>query len=408
MLKFKQTLAFKSLQLFFSVFMALYPILCLYTGFYKFTIGDLGLMFFMVLGLLRLPKIDSRFRITIIFLIYTAIVFLVNLMIVQTMQISAFTSFFFRFIKLCFYLICAFTCGRTYFNTKYFQKTIIKISIVLCAFLFFQYIAYYGAGQIVLGRLPGLSVYIEDYQEIDYEKFYSFNFRPSSLFLEPSQFCQYMAVPITLTLFSKEISKKKKLFLVALFVTGILFSTSGQGIFYLAIIFVMYGLFEIRNKGITIAFFAIVIFAGLVAYSNIDAVKFAVDRLLFGADAFEARIGTYKYISEMKNLHLFFGYGYGVLPTNEYFAGMPYVWYGCGLLGLLLVLGMFFSLYRKAESAKAKVVCVVFLVAFFVTSLFYNYMLFWYFTIIISTQNFEYKSKANRLEFKKNIREDRE
>ena len=387
MLKFKQTLTFKSLQLFFSVFMALYPILCLYTGFYKFTIGDLGLMFFMVLGLLSLPRIDSRFRITIVFLIYTGIIFIVNLMIVQTMQISAFTSFLFRFIKLCFYLICAFTCGRTYFRTRYFQKAIIKVSVIIFVFLLIQYIAYYGAGQILLGRIPGLSVYIEDYTEIDYETFYSFNFRPCSFFLEPAQLCQYMSVPLTLTLFSKGMSKKKKILLSLLFVTAMLLSTSGQGVFYLIIIFAMYGLLEIRNKGITIAFFVIVVFAGLLAYFNIEAVKFAVDRLLFGTDALEARVGTYKYIFEMNNLHLFFGYGYGVLPTNEYFAGAPYVWYGCGLLGFLLVLGMFFSMYRNALSTKGKVLCVVFLVAFFVTSLFYNYMLFWYVTIILSIRS---------------------
>lgn len=386
-MKFKQTLAFRRLQLLFSAFMALYPILCLYTGFYKFTIGDLGLMFFMLLGLLSLPRTDSRFRLTIVFLVYTALIFVVNLMIVQTMQISAFTSYLFRFVKLCFYLICAFTCGRTYFSTRYFQKVIIKISVVLCLFLVFQYVAYYGMGQIVLGRLPGLDIYIQDYTEIDYEQFYSFNFRPCSFFLEPAQFCQYMAVPLTLTLFSGNISKRKKLMLAMLFITGMFLSTSGQGVFYLIIIFVMYGLFEIRNKGVAIAFFVGVIIVGVIAYLNIDAVNFAVDRLLFGEDALEARIGTYKYIFEMNNLHFLFGYGYGVLPTNEYFAGAPYIWYGCGLVGFLMVLAMFFSMYRKALSVKGKVICVVFLVAFFVTSLFYNYMLFWYVAIILSVRS---------------------
>ncbi len=387
MLSFKQTLLFRRLQLIFSVFMAVYPILCIYTGFYKFTIGDLGLMFFMVLGLLSLPRIDNRFRITLVFLVYTALVFVLNFMILQSMQMSAFMSFFFRVVKLFFYLICAFTCGRTYFSTFFFQKAIIKVSIVLCLFLLLQYVLFYGAGQVILGRIPGLTVYIQDYTEIDYESFYSYNFRPCSFFLEPAQFSQYMAVPLTLVLFSGGLPKGKKLLLVALFALCMLLTTSGQGVFYLAVIFGMYGFFGIKNKGITIIFFVLLLIIALLAYNSVDAVRAAVDRLLFAEDALEARVGTYKYIGEMEGLHFLFGYGYGVLPADEYLAGAPYVWYGCGLTGFLLALGMFFSMYRNALSTKAKVICLVFFVAFFVTSLFYNYMLFWYVTIIISARS---------------------
>ena len=44
----------------FCIFLALYPVLCLYTGFYRFTIGDVGLMLFTVLGFLPLPRQDRR------------------------------------------------------------------------------------------------------------------------------------------------------------------------------------------------------------------------------------------------------------------------------------------------------------------------------------------------------------
>ena len=137
----------------------------------------------------------------------------------------------------------------------------------------------------------------------------------------------------------------------------------------------------------------------IFAYKNIDAVQFAVRRLLFEGDALEARVGTYKYISRMEGLHYLFGYGYGVVPpNNEYFAGAPYVWYGCGLVGFLLACSMFFSMFKNALSLKARTICVVFFVTFFVTSLFYNYMLFWYVTIIISTRGhmglFERRSRT--------------
>lgn len=386
-MRFKQTLMFKRLQLFFSVFMALYPILCIYTGFYKFTIGDLGLMFFGLLGLLSLPKIDSRFRITIVFLVYTTIVFLVNLMIVQTMQISAFTSFFFRLIKLWFYLISAFTCGRTYFNTLYFQKAIVKISVFVSVFLLFQYIAYYGAGQVFLGRIPGLTIYIENYRDIDYEALYLTQFRPCSFFLEPAQFSQFMVVPTTLVLFSDGMGKWKKLFLVMLFTACMFLSTSGQGVFYLGIVFAMFGLYEKRKKSVRIGLLAGIVLVCIIAYLRVDVVEFTVDRLLFGTDALEARVGTYKYIMGMNDLHMLFGYGYGVVPVDDFFAGVPYVWYGCGLLGFLLVLCMFFSMYKKAMSVSGKIFCLVFFAAFFITSLFYNYMLFWYITIILSTKS---------------------
>ncbi len=372
------------IQTLFCIFLALYPVLCLYKGFYKFTIGDLGLVVFTVLGVLPPPRQDRRLVPVVVFLITTISVFLLNLMVFKTMESWAMTAYLFRLIKLCFYLIAAFTCGKKYFTTHIFERAVIAVGVVATAFMFFQYFAFYGLGRVYLGHIPGLTIYIEEYALSDYESLYKNTFRPCSIFLEPAMYAQFMVVPITLALFSKKLSVISKVLFVSFFSLSVVMSTSAQGLVYLAVIFFLY-IFMSSNKKINIILFVCAVFVAILgAYLFLEPFRFAVDRLLYSEDALSARVGTYEYIRNMEIPFKIIGYGYGVVPHGEYMAGLPYVWYGCGIFGVLLVFSMFLSFFRYAESRAARVICAVFVISFFVTSLFYNYMLFWFVALMIS------------------------
>lgn len=372
----------------FSIFIALYPILCIYKAFYKFTIGDIILILFFATSLFGQIKKDRRFAFVAVFAVYAFFDLCVNLIFSRVTGVYISSSLMFRLIKFIFYMLCVFTCGKKYFDFKVFQKTLLIAAAAACFYMIFQYVMYYGAGKIVLGRIPGLTLYLDEYSKLDYSIFYSYNFRPSSFFLEPALFCHYIIVALILTLFTNQMPKGlNRIFMSVLLTAGIPMSTAGQGILYLIIAYMIFGLKGIKKKSWAILFIFFAVVVALICYNKIEVFQYAVDRLLFNSNASYARLGTYRYVFNLDGLPMLFGYGYGTTPNNEYLAGAAYVWYGCGIIGFIMSLGIFGTFYRNANNWMAKTICITFFVMFFGTGLFYNYMLCWYFTIILCTSS---------------------
>lgn len=386
MSQIKKNSASPKAEKYFSIFMALYPILCLYKAFYKFTIGDIILMFFLITSILHPIKKDKRLTIVALFSGYAFLMLFINLAFFQVTATYMASALIFRMIKFIFYMLCVFTCGKRYFDTKVFQKAILVVATAACFFIIFQYAMYYGVGKIVFGRIPGLTLYLDEYLSIDYSRFYSYQFRPVSIFLESAMLCQYVIVALIMTLFTDKMPKGfNRVFMAILLTAGILMSTAGQGVLYLIVVFTIFAFKGIKNKATALGFIILTIIVALICYNKIDVIQSAVDRLIFNTNASEARLGSFKYALGLEGLPSIFGYGYGVTPQNEYMTGAAYVWYGCGIIGLLLSFGIFGSFYRNANNMIARTICILFFVMFFGTSLFYNYMLFWYFTIILCT-----------------------
>lgn len=395
-IRYRENDGIATIKIIFSIFLALYPILCLYTGFFRFTIGDVGLIMFTIFAILPpVPRQDTSIVPVAFFLITTIIVFFVNLFVFKTMPSWAATTYFFRLAKLVFYLMAAFFCGKKFFDSKSFEKAVVIIGCAAAAFMFFQYVAFYLLGKVYLGHIPGLEIYIEEYALGDYEEFYSKTFRPCSFFLEPAMFAQYMIVPTGLVLFSSRRKALSKILLIIIFSLSIVMSTSAQGIAYLGILFLLYIFWGSSKKTYTIVLLFVFVVAIVILQLFSEPFRFAVNRLLFSEDALSARIGTYEYIAEMDIPFKIIGYGYGVVPHGEYMAGVAYVWYGCGFIGVLLVLTMFLTFFKKAQSKTARVICLIFFMSFFVTSLFYNYMLFWFVCFIISHKENRHRRHHN-------------
>lgn len=368
----------------FSVFMALYPILCIYKAFSRFTIGDVILIAFCALALVQPVKMDKRMPMVFMFVFYAIFALCINMIFSRiTTEYNSF-SLWFRLIKFIFYMVCVFVCGKRYLNVKIFKKSMIFVAQMASLFMILQNILFYGANKIVLGQIPGLPLYLDEYAEINYNLIFSYNFRPSSFFLEPALFCHYMIVAVIIVLFDREIqSHYKRIFNIGLMTFSILLSTSGQGILYLIIVYSIYIFKGIKNKVRALGVMLFALLASYLLYLKVDAVNFAVNRLLFSNSASQARLGTYKHCFSLEGFAALFGVGYGATYNGEYMAGAAYIWYGCGILGLLLVICMFGSFYKNAKTQEAKVLSLIFFVMFFGTGLFYNYMVYWYFTLML-------------------------
>lgn len=362
----------------YSIFIAIYPILCIYKGIGSVTIGDFILIGFTLYGLLHRMYKSKNFKFVFCFLIYVALSLFLN-MNLSSVTFSYIPSvLIFRYAKLVLYFLSIFICNGKFFDFKIFKKAILCCSIICCAFLFLQYIMYYGFGKVITGHIPGLTIHLTEYAEIDYEYFYSHFFRPCSLLLEPASFCQYIIVGLIISLFDK---KNNKVTLISLILSfGMILTTSGQGILYLFIVFFIF--FNNKYKGgYKTLFFILIPIVVIMLYNYSDAFRFSFDRL-FNENAQSARFGSYQYLFNMDFIHTVFGYGYGVTPNGEYLAGLVYVMYGSGIIGLIICLCIFFSFFKNSNNILSKLLCLLFFAMFLGTSLFYSYMLFWYFGLM--------------------------
>lgn len=370
---------------FFSIFLALYPVLCIYKAFSSFTIGDVILICFFLFSLKKSLKIDSRFCLSLIFAVYIIIVFVINYMFTSSEYLNNnFFSVLLRIIKFIFYISSVFICTKDFFDYKIFKKTLIILASFSFLFIFLQYIVYFIFGEIIIGQIPFLPLHLDEYSKIDYNLIYSNTFRPSSIYLEPSIMSQVLILPLGIILYDKnDLSKFKRFLFILLCSIGIVLTKSAQGVLYLAITFCFYICFFIKNKIKSFLFFILLILCFLFLFFYVDSFHFAVNRLLTDKYASSARLDSFDYCFSLNGLYMIFGYGYGTTPNNVYMTGAAYVWFGSGIIGLLLIISLFILFFIKSKNLLGKNLCLLFFVMFFGTSLFYNYMLFWYFSIIL-------------------------
>ena len=384
----------------FSLFLALYPVLCVYRGIFNFTIGDLILICWFIYSLRYPIMYDSRMNSVIIFSFYAGFFLVFNIVFSNITATFNTVALLLRFVKFVFYMTCVFI------DLKIFSKAIVVIATIAVGIVILQYISFYLMNQVLLGFIPGLPVYLEEYTEIDYDIFYSNQFRPAAIFVEPAALSQYLAAALVCTLFIRKVFFGiKKLIFCLIISMGILLSTSAQGIVYLLLIYGSFIFWEIKRKRNIVFVLLAIISIGVVLYNNTEYVRNGINRLLYGEDAANARFGAYAYCISLDIGPLLIGYGYGTTYNGEYFAGAAYIWYGCGFIGLILSINIFFSFYHRAMNRLEKVMCLLFCVMFIGTGLFYNYMLFWYFSMmLLSKKNFNVKYQKSKVNLK--IREE--
>ena len=374
----------KFILYFYSIFLCLYPILCIYKGIGSITIGDLFLLLFTAIALFKPVKHHKTITSVIFFLFYIILMLLVNCAFSSYLVNYSISILFFRVLKICLYFLSIYICYDKFFDKTIFRKSIVLLGIISSLYLLLQYFFYYSFGIILLGRIPGLNIHLSEYSELDYNYLFSFTFRPFSFFLEPASFCQFMVVPLTVIVFDREIKIKNsiKTIISILFAFSMIMSTSGQGIFYIAVIFSI-AIFKNFKGYKKIILILVVLISVILLFKYNSQFQYSVNRLLVNQDAQNARFGSYKYLLDMDLIHLVFGNGYGLTPENQYLAGFPYVVYGTGIIGLVLVLIIYFRYFYNVKNLVSRVLCILFFVMFFGTALFYNYMLFWFFGLIL-------------------------
>lgn len=151
---------------------------------------------------------------------------------------SAFSACLLIVIKNIIYvLLLILLYGYKLIDYNLLVKYYMKICDLSVAFIFLQYVAYYGFGKLIFGYIePMMMVAPNDHYIMGTAQY----FRAASFFREPSVYFIFIFVGIVIAMFDKKDDIKRAI----LYTLGVICSTSGMGI---AVTFALWTVFLFRS-----------------------------------------------------------------------------------------------------------------------------------------------------------------
>lgn len=385
----------------FTTFMVcLSPILCIYRALGVFMLGEI------ILTLLLLANILTTVNSNIFISRKQSTIYIFALGIFFISCIGYFanglpTTAFPRLIRLLFCLFIAAIIGGYFFEYRSAKKYIILIAVVATVLIVFQKLYHDLTGDFIYFLSKG-NIYSEIYNESYFNNVETLStYRPMSIFLEPSHYCQYILFALAIVLFKFKLSVKDIL-LAAFLSIGIFVSTSSTGVILCLILWAIY-LFTIVKDSIVSGRFNIKIFfiISLVFVAAIFILSQFGDRFLFAIQriynpnsssstvAWDSRLGAFSIFTEYERvIDFLFGRGYGVLIEGKWYASIPYYFSGTGMLGMFSIAIFFLSLYFLSNKFQRKLL-IVFFVLCFTTEVLTNYWLIFILPLIMTAKEDE-------------------
>lgn len=360
--------------------------------------GELALIILLPFLIGNIYKKNLEINSYWIFVIYSIIS---SLIVILFIPIISGQDVFIRIIRETFYFIVIFIFARYCFNLTLGIK-IYKIFVVLiCIYIFLQYVFYYYKGIILPWFIKNIkiaeSMSNEEYYQHFIYYFKAIMYRPSSIFLEPSWFSVYVLPCLALQLFSSDGIKKSNYILSALISIAVVICTSGIGLFFISLIWLLWlfkGLKTTGSKKIFLysVFIGALIIAFILLYSYVETFKMTVgrystlnlsggessanERILKGFEVFNNfdpsfklfGIGSGSFNSFALNKHLITIYDGNNI--REYMNSISYILVSGGLIGLGLFILAMFSLFKNSNLISK--ILIMLIIGLFFTESFYN------------------------------------
>lgn len=391
---------------YYSFFIALFPILCIYDSRLPgLTAGDVCLGIFLFYAVVSKSEITRKTKASQTLLLLMFYYFTMMLLSVFFQIYAPMTDMLVRLIRFVFYIFCVLFVSNRFFSYELASKWVVRISLLASIYILTQYILYYGFSYVLSGYIKILPIYLKEYADKDYYNMYNLLFfRPTSFFLEPAQYSQYAVVGLCVSLFTA-IGRKYKSILTSIVISaGIIFSTSMQGILCTVALWLVWGVslyYRERNiKKFSVSILAIISISSilLVAY-NTEVVQNAIAR--FGStnnSAVSARLGGFTSIENLNGVFRYIGFGFGQVPNNTWMSSAAFILYGTGVIGLILTVLFFSKSFFSTKEFTGKILCLIFFVFFWEAAIFTGYMFVFYFSFIFFSMPMNPDIIKNRIE----------
>ena len=234
---------------------------------------------------------------------------------------------------------------NSYYDEKKYIKTYKVASILVAGYAILQSIVFKLMNiklRNVFGPERGGSVFSSTLGE------YESTYRPPSFFLEPSGVTYFLIPFICFILFSNRKMSTQD-FIVAVVITiGILVSTSGQGLFALAMCWGLWGLSQIKYRnfaGILVSIICAAIFI------NSFDLSYTISRLTTADElnAVDARSGGYDLVRGLPGEKVLFGNGFANYVEDVFYSSFAEILFCTGVVGFLIILAFYFFLFIKGR-----------------------------------------------------------
>lgn len=370
------------------------PVLFIYRALGIFMLGEIVLILLSIANVfvsVYSKKIVSQKQIVILF--FAVSILLISCLGYSTTGLN--TAVLPRLIRLLFCFFIAALLGEYFFDYNFAKRSVIFISVVATVLIVFQKVYNDRTGSFIY-FISKRNIYSSVYNDFYFQNLESLSvYRPMSIFLEPSHFCQYILFALVIVLFRSKFSVKD-IMIGSLLSIGIFISASSTGVVICAMLWFIYIFTIIRGSIVSGAFnpkMLLIIFlfiaAGALILSQFgDRVLFAIERIYnrdsSTTEAFVSRLGTFSIFTEYNSFTEFlYGRGYGVINEGDWYASIPYYFSGTGLLGILALAIFFISLYFISNKLQRKLV-ILFFVLCFTTEILTNYWLIFILPLIMT------------------------
>lgn len=403
---------------FSSIIIALAPILSIYKiGSFPLTIADFCFVILIFISLLfSKVKKTKHFG----FIIYFMVFFVISLISIVMRGQNDIIDFIQKWLRIVtmYYIIEIFPDNEI--NIQIFQKTSLVAGTCVTILLIIQVIAkdlfsipifpYLELKILPLNYGTTTSTHLKMSQLI---AFTSNNWRPSSIFLEPSHYAQFILLPFTISLFSKNkiISHKQQIFLCVFFTIGIMISGSANGILISAFIWVIWYLNKTNKKmnlqkiGIGLLFIIISILL-LTSTDFFSKAWGRVETLNVNGGASTGNLRLLQGLAVYENLSFpekIFGIGFGNINAylienkittsyltelgNEYMNGFSTVLVSGGIIGFLLFLMIWCQMFINNKDMVSRVSFLIISILWCTSSMFYSVTTVMYLAFINCVKN---------------------
>ena len=237
-----------------EIMLAVYPILISYK-FFGLPMHELWAIFMAVVAFLKSGKLYHN-KILLIFIIYM----IVHQILIALMLSNVPSYFYNNLITFMIPPICLFFIVPSLDYVK-LRNSVLLVGIVCMIGMLYQATITISGGTVSPIKIP----FMQDPGEES--RFYEINNRPSSFFLEPSNYAIFMLVPLMMTLLEKQYA------FAYLIVFFNFLSTSTNGIILSVVILVVYFIQERLSFG---KLFSVLLFAAIIGYVVLDTDLFSL------------------------------------------------------------------------------------------------------------------------------------
>lgn len=282
-----------------------------------------------------------------------------------------------------------------------------KLAFAFALILLFQYLMFVVFGTIVNGDIPFLEVYSRDVNSISEGRI----LRLSSVFQEPSHISAYEIPALIMILFGKTEVRRPIIWIIVIS-SAILLSTSSNGIILMGIVYFAYIIFKFYRK-INMVYF---IFGGVILFCAFYLITNSeyIDKVTYGLFVQESDMTTskaelriYRGFNLYRDLPIdkqLFGVGwreaarycqtcnhglfskYDII-SFDYFNSIAGTLIYSGIIGLILLLSFFYSLWHQTNDFATRTLIISVLVLMCSSSVLMSDQWILFLTAIISLIN---------------------